>query len=285
MTETIRILIIDDDHVDCTSLQRTLQEAGVSAKCDVAHDADSGLRLYESGQYDCVFLDYRLPDQNGNEILPALTNTPRAAAVIVVTGQGTPELAVDMMESGAVEYLAKDEISPSLIERAVRCGLARREFLLAQEEQRRCEVTELQSALQANRLLLGWQEGRITAAAAGMGPIRERAPDVFAALREGYGSLLDMYLEALALGRPPPRSELNAFAFRLGDQDAGPRDLVELHIGIVAARCEDVNCRRARAYTQDGRLMALEVMGHLVDYYRLRTPQVTHPVVATESLK
>ncbi len=83
-----------------------------------------------------------------------------------------------------------------------------------------------------------------------------------------YGLLLDRYLEALGFDQPPPRREINALAERLGDQGAGPRDLVDLHIQVVTDKCEGAHPNRARAYTANGRLLALEVMGNLVDYYR-----------------
>lgn len=283
MLKPVHILLIDDDAADRKAIRRSLQEAGLRADVHEGADAATGLRLFKTMDFECVFLDYRLPDRDGTEVLPELVaDKARCAAVIVLTGQGNPKLAVEMMAAGAVDYLTKDEITPSILQRAVRHALARRQFLIAQEEQRRQELEELQEAVAAHRRLTGWQDGAITAQSAGVGPLRERSPTVFSALQRDYATLLDAYLEALAFDQPPPWRDIGTLAHRLGDEGAGPRDVVDLYIGVVTAKCADANPKRARAYTQNGRLLALEVMGHLVDYYRLTRPVRTKPVAATE---
>ena len=283
MLEPAHILLIDDDAADRKTTCRSLREAGVRAQVHEAADATTGLQLFGTTGCECVFLDYHLPDCDAAEVLPLLLeDKERCAAVVVLTWCGNSKLAVDMMAAGAVDYLTKDEITPATLGRAVRYALARRQFLLAQEAQRRRELEEQQEAIFAQRRLAGWQDGAVTAQSAGVGPLRDRSPVAFSTLREEYGALVDADLEALAFEQPPPRRDIIALAHRLGDQGAGPRDVVDLHIRVVTGKCEDTNPRRVRAYTQNGRLLALEVMGNLVDYYRLNRPATTRPVLAME---
>ncbi len=78
-------------------------------------------------------------------------------------------------------------------------------------------------------------------------------------------------MEALGFKEAPtPHGDISALADRLGALGSGPRDLVDLHLRAVTAKTADTLPKRAKAYMVEGRLLALEVMGNLVDYYRMR---------------
>jgi len=129
--------------------------------------------------------------------------------------------------------------------------------------------SELESALKGQQSLTGWQEGSITAGLAGVGPLRERSPAVFSKIRKSYESLLEAYLDALGFSERPPRKEIGDLAEMIGRAGGGPRDVVDMHIRAVEEKSRRVSTGRAQAYAVEGRLLALEVMGNLVDYYRI----------------
>ena len=52
---------------------------------------------------------------------------------------------------------------------------------------------------------------------------------------------------------------------------AGPRDVVELHTTALKRRLSSAGVEQAEAYTEEGRLLVLELMGNLVSYYRVYT--------------
>jgi PAS domain S-box-containing protein len=137
------------------------------------------------------------------------------------------------------------------------------------EDTKKQQVMELEAALAHQRALAGWYEGNITAQTAGVGALRERVPNVFSALQKEYESLLDAYLEATGFEMPPPRRKIIDFSDRIGELGCGPRDVVDIHLNAVTEKSKNTNPKRTRAYTLEGRLLALEVMGNLVDYYRL----------------
>lgn len=137
------------------------------------------------------------------------------------------------------------------------------------EATRKQELREFEVALVHQRSLTGWEEGSITAQMAGVGPLRERAPDVFSSLKKEYGSLMDEYLEALGFNTPPPRRRISELANRIGEIGCGPRDVVDIHMQTVMEKSSNAHPKRARAYTLEGRLLAIELMGNLVDFYRL----------------
>jgi hypothetical protein len=63
---------------------------------------------------------------------------------------------------------------------------------------------------------------------------------------------------------------MNRIISQLGQEGAGPRDLVDIHVSALDQVSEDGSSVRARTLALEGRLVALEMMGLLVDYYRVR---------------
>lgn len=125
-----RILLIDDDQVDRTAVRRALTKSGLSHELTEAPDGNSGLRLAEGQAFDCVLLDYRLPDVDTFELLASLLSPAGGnQAVLMLTGEDDPDVAFRLMRAGALDYLSKGEATPSSLARAIRYAKARREFL------------------------------------------------------------------------------------------------------------------------------------------------------------
>ncbi|MCD6296032.1 MAG: response regulator, partial [Deltaproteobacteria bacterium] len=99
------ILIIDDDELMLYTLSGMVTNMGHHAVC--TKDLDGGLNEMRAGNFDVVFLDVRLPDGNGLDILPAIRKTASFPEVIIMTGKGDPAGAELAIESGAWDYLEK----------------------------------------------------------------------------------------------------------------------------------------------------------------------------------
>ena len=99
--------------------------------------------------------------------------------------------------------------------------------------------------------------------------------DFFLVLVLGFGLscclvlLLDLALEqqAYKVEHNIPES-LNAIAEQMGFLRARPRDVVELHSITLKEKTMKVNPQKAQAYSEEGRLMVLRLMGYLVSFYR-----------------
>ena len=65
----------------------------------------AGLNKVSSGAFDVVFLDVRMPDGNGLEILPRIREIPFPPEVIIMTGAADPDGAELAMKSGAWDYI------------------------------------------------------------------------------------------------------------------------------------------------------------------------------------
>lgn len=111
-----RILIIDDDFEICETMESLISR--LSHDSDAAHTLDEGLHLVGQKQYDVIFLDVRLPDGNGLDILPQLMELSSQPEVIILTGKGDPDGAELAIKGGVWDYLLKPssvrEISLSL---------------------------------------------------------------------------------------------------------------------------------------------------------------------------
>lgn len=109
----------------------------------------------------------------------------------------------------------------------------------------------------------------VTAGLFGMQPLHESAPLVFEELLQRYSELIDMAMEQRAFKVEHGITDaLRSMAERLGFLRAGPRDVVEIHSKVLKRKSEGVNSIKVQAYTEEGRLMVLELMGYLVSYYR-----------------
>ncbi len=120
MEEIIKILLVEDDEVDRMAVRRALKTAGVPVEMAVAVDCKSAITTLSQQSFDCVLLDYRLPDGDGLALVQEIRGAGRKVPLIVLTGQGDEQTAVELMKSGASDYLAKSKVSPETLSRSVR---------------------------------------------------------------------------------------------------------------------------------------------------------------------
>jgi PAS domain S-box-containing protein len=117
---TLRLLIIDDDQSDRIAIKRCLQKADIAATVEEATSSVEALHLVRPNAYDCVFLDYHLPGEDGISVLHALQRLAPDVPVVVLTGQGDETLAVEFMKAGAGDYLPKSCLTPDRLSASLR---------------------------------------------------------------------------------------------------------------------------------------------------------------------
>lgn len=99
--------------------------------------------------------------------------------------------------------------------------------------------------------------------------VRSDNPELFARLVAEYTSLMDVSLDQRAFKITASASaKLSEVSKTLGDARAGPRDIIELFATALKAKSKNVPNAKAKAYSDIALLMALELMGYLVSYYR-----------------
>lgn len=140
MTSACTILIIDDEPNLRRSLALILQRAGYSVT--TAGRADEVYQYLEAGAYDLVFLDLKMPDINGLDLLPDIHRMYPDMPVLILTAHATLDSAIEAVRKGARDYLLKP-VDPAQILNRVSEVLAEVE----QSKRRREIVGEMQNLL------------------------------------------------------------------------------------------------------------------------------------------
>jgi len=125
-----RILIVDDDASVRDVISVLLQEEGY--ECRTASSAEAALEIAAAEAPPLVISDMKMPGRDGIWLLEAFRERYPETAVIMLTGYGDTEAAVDCLRRGAVDYLLKPPKLTDLI-RAIERALAKRRIELARK--------------------------------------------------------------------------------------------------------------------------------------------------------
>jgi PAS domain S-box-containing protein len=119
-TYRLRILVVDDDEADRLAVRRCLHQSGLSVAIEEARTGAEALKLIAHSDYDCVFLDYYLPDVAGLSLLESLQAAAPELPVVIFTGRGDEDIAVQLMKAGAADYLPKASMTPERLAAGLR---------------------------------------------------------------------------------------------------------------------------------------------------------------------
>ena len=99
------MLVVDDEPVVANSVRRTLSRRGYMV--EEAFSGNEALNRILNEMYDLVLLDMRMPDSNGLELLPTIKKHRPSLPVVMVTGYASIDTAVEAIQRGAADYVAK----------------------------------------------------------------------------------------------------------------------------------------------------------------------------------
>lgn len=100
-----RILIIDDERSIRSTLREILEYE--QYEVDEAQDGAEGLDKIQTGNFDLVFCDIKMPKMDGLEVLSALQKLNTDIPIVMISGHGTVETAVDATKLGAFDFISK----------------------------------------------------------------------------------------------------------------------------------------------------------------------------------
>lgn len=102
-----KLLIIDDERGIRNTLREILADEGYDV--DVAENGKQGLEMAQAKSYDLIFSDIKMPEMDGLELLAALKSgeEPIDAPVVMISGHGDIETAVQALKTGAYDFLLK----------------------------------------------------------------------------------------------------------------------------------------------------------------------------------
>jgi DNA-binding NtrC family response regulator len=132
MKASTRILVVDDESEAVTNWARVLERDGYA--CSTATDGERALALLEAERPDVILTDLQMPRVDGMAVLRRAVELDPDAVVVVITGHGTVQSAVEAMRAGAFDYLLKPLPSNDALRLVVERGVERRRLI---EENRR----------------------------------------------------------------------------------------------------------------------------------------------------
>ncbi|ABC24088.1 transcriptional regulator [Rhodospirillum rubrum] len=201
-----------------------------------------------------------------NALAAAVSDVVERAGVLVVLDSPDDALGLAAMRAGADDWIAADLLEPEvMIQRILERRRAASEHQLALDSTLRAE--------EADRLdkMVGGTPTPTTARTFGSRPLREGLPEVFASAVLSLNTLIDQAIDERIFG-PGAGTDagLRALADSLGFARASPRDVIDLYVTMLRGAEERPTPRRQALAAEEGRLIALQLMGHLVTHYRLR---------------
>lgn len=101
----MKILIIDDERSIRNTLKEILEFEG--HEVSLAEDGEAGLSAALEGSFDAIFCDIKMPKMDGTEVLEKLNEQNIESSVIMISGHGTIENAVECIKKGAFDFIQK----------------------------------------------------------------------------------------------------------------------------------------------------------------------------------
>ncbi len=155
----LRLLVVDDDEFDRLAVRRLLKTSDLRTVVDEAATPEETLERLASETYDCVLLDYYIPGVDGHALIQAIGEAAPGVPVVIFTGRGDEDVAVELMKAGVADYLPKASLTLERLASSLRHAMeitrvaaSRRDAELAMRESLELEHEARARAEQAKNL-------------------------------------------------------------------------------------------------------------------------------------
>jgi len=101
----MKILVVDDERAIRNSLKEILADEGYEV--DTAEDGAIAIDMLDKEHYDVVFCDIKMPGKDGNEVLDHVMTEGIDSAMVMISGHGDIDTAVDCIKKGAFDFIQK----------------------------------------------------------------------------------------------------------------------------------------------------------------------------------
>jgi DNA-binding NarL/FixJ family response regulator len=249
----LRVLVVDADGKVTSQLAAVFEELPERERFALARAAslEETLAGLAAGDTDVMLLPVSPLDQGLGPLVTIRAEAP-TLPIVVLCAAGDEPLAVKAVQLGATDYLVAEQLYGTLAARSLRHAV---------------EVARVKTVLASYKAESPSPGG----AGSRPAPLRAAFPDRFAELASEYGEILDRAVEQILQRRPVSlEARLQRLAGIAAELRAGPRDIVELHTAAMKQREAEHGPQRMKVYLAEGRVRLLELMGHLVTFYRDR---------------
>lgn len=138
---SIHVLLMEDDPSVARLIHQHLTDHGFTV--DTASDGEQGLALFHAARHDLLLVDHKMPRRDGLDVLRELRKRGSMPPLILISGLGAEEIAVEALKLGALDYVAKDAQArylqhlPGVIEDALRRHRENEALRVADEDRNR----------------------------------------------------------------------------------------------------------------------------------------------------
>ena len=259
MGEELRVLAVEDEIADARLLEIALTEAvsvdGLELSLDVQATLAAALQAARDERWDVALVDLRLPDADGLEAVERLLAVSDPPPVVVITGLGDQELALQALSAGAQDYAVKGRLDPRGLLRTIAYAVAR-------GRSRPSLLTALAHA--QHELELRMIDHSIKDA-----PESLIDTSVWPALCRALSDIIEEALDARAFAVERRSDGLaKQLAARLADLDAAPSDVMRLYTEVVREKVANSSPAKIEAYIEESRLILVALLGGIAERYR-----------------
>jgi len=126
LNDKTRIAVIDDDEDDYFIIAWYIKAIeGDKYTINWCNNYNDAIKNIKARSYDLYFVDYRLGNQTGLDLLKEASRLENDAPFVLLTGKGSKAIDIEAMENGATDYLIKSDLNTEKIERCIRYSLDR----------------------------------------------------------------------------------------------------------------------------------------------------------------
>jgi len=266
--EPYKVLLVEDNPGDARLVEIALSEPGpVHFRLERVGLLSAALRRLEKEEFDVVLLDLSLPDSQGLDTVVAVRKQSPQVPVVVLTGLDDEHSSVEALRMGAQDYLVKGTATGETLRRTIRYAVERRKILAdlkALRENGQDNEASLRAALAAYRQMV---ESKSTTFGDDIDqPLKERKPQFVEDIAELYAELMDGYVGNGEVKPSDPR--MAHLVMRLGEESAGARDVVDLHMRALQRKLSEGGLDGQKALAINAQVFAIEVLGRLLTFYK-----------------
>lgn len=251
----LRVLVVDADGRVVSQLETALEGSPERERFAFARASslEETLEKLAAEDTDVVLLPVSPSDQGLRPLVTIRAESP-TLPIVVLCAAGDEPLAVKAVQLGAADYLVMERLYGTLAMRSLRHAV---------------EVARVRAMLARHRE--EWPASFGGGSASRPAPLRAAFPERFTELARAYGEILDSAVEQVLQRRPVQLDRnIQKLAGAAAELRAGPRDIIEVHATAMKLREAEHGPQRMKIYVAEGRMQLLELMGHLVTFYRDR---------------
>ena len=128
-SEKLNILIVEDNPTMSAITQEMLKAADLSRTVTAVTTGVDAINQFSKVDYDCILLDYDLPDMNAKQVLVEFqSKKPLSCPVLILTAHEDLDKASETLSLGAVDFITKSECSAQILKRAILFAVTRKNY-------------------------------------------------------------------------------------------------------------------------------------------------------------